>query len=113
MKLSEKQWNFLQDVAKLINFADSLGYKLTAGEAWRSEYQQAKYLKDGKSQVDVSQHQKRLAMDFNLFINDKVQWHNNEHWKRLGDYWKSLSSENRWGGDYDTLSDPFHFEKLG
>ena len=35
MSLSEKQWSFLKDVAKMIQWADSQGYKLTGGELMR------------------------------------------------------------------------------
>ena len=111
--MSDKQWEFLQDVAGLIAFAKSQGYKLTGGELWRTAYQQEKYLEEGKTQVAQSQHQKRLAIDFNLFVEGEIQWVKNEHWERLGAYWKGLCPENRWGGDYKTLQDPYHFERVG
>lgn len=112
MKTSDKQWQFLQDVAMLIHYASSQGFKLTGGELWRTDEQQEIYLKDGKSQVKRSNHQDRMAIDFNLFVHEKIQWSKNKYWKQLGDFWKSLRPENRWGGDYKTLSDPYHFERV-
>ena len=111
MKTSDKQWKFLQDISSLIAFAYSKDYKLTAGEAWRTQYQQDKYLEDGKTEVSESQHQKRLAMDFNLFVMDEVQWSDCKEWQELGNYWKALDTNNRWGGDFKTLKDYYHFER--
>ena len=79
---------------------------------WRTDEQQVIYVEQGKSQVSMSQHQKRLAVDLNLFVNGKIQWEKNSYWEDLGNYWKSLDEDNRWGGDYKTLHDPFHFERI-
>ena len=112
-KGSDLQWEFLQNVAELILFAKEKGYKLTGGELWRTEYQQDKYRADGKTQVARSQHQKRLAIDFNLFVDGAIQWNKNTDWDILGTFWKELHPDNRWGGDYVTLKDPYHFERIG
>lgn len=112
MSTSDEQWEFLQDMANLILFARYEGFKLTGGELLRTEEQQAIYFKKGLSQVKVSQHQKKLAIDLNLFVDGEIQWTNNEHWERMGQYWKILSPQNRWGGDYKTLKDPYHFERV-
>ena len=113
MSMSELQWEFLQDVAKLITFAKDQGYKLTGGELWRTEYQQEKYRKDGASKVSKSQHQKRLAIDVNLFVDGKIQWSKDANREALGAYWLSLNDGNRWGGNYESFSDPYHFERIG
>ena len=112
MSLSNEQWEFLKDVARLILKADELGYKLTGGELWRPDEMQEIYLATGKSHVNRSQHQDRLAIDFNLFVNGAIQWIKNDDWIVLGDFWKSLSSKNRWGGDWKTLLDQYHFERI-
>ena len=113
MTVVDNQWKFLQDISSLIAFAYSKDYMLTAGEAYRTQYQQDKYLDDDKTAVSTSQHQKRLAMDFNLFVNDEVQWSDCKEWQALGMYWKTLDDNNRWGGDFKTLKDYFHFERIG
>jgi len=111
MSLSDKQWEFLKDFGKLIVYAESLNYKLTGGELYRTECQQSDHVKNGKSFVSHSRHQDRLAVDVYLFVDGEIQWTNNEHWKKLGDYWKSLNSKNVWGGDWKSLKDQYHFQR--
>lgn len=112
MSLSNKQWEFLQDVAKLINYASEQGYKLTGGELMRTKYQQEEYLRTGMSKTANSNHLRKMAIDLNLFINNEVQWHKCPEWQDLGDYWESLREGNRWGGNYKSFVDTPHFENI-
>jgi peptidoglycan L-alanyl-D-glutamate endopeptidase CwlK len=105
------QFEFALDVAKLIQYAAARGYKITLGEAYRTEEQQAIYLSNGKSKAKESQHQKRLAVDLNIFKHDRLTYDKTDI-KPLGDYWKSLNGANRWGGDFTSLDDAGHFERL-
>lgn len=111
-----EQWAFLQDVAKLIQFAAEKGFTMTAGEMYRTEEQQAIYLKQGKTKTSNSQHIKRLAIDFNFFV-DGVLTYDFLKIKQLGDFWESLNPANRWGGDFnkngiqDGFVDTPHFER--
>ena len=86
MKLSEKQQQFSRMVAALINKATELGYGLTFGDA---------YATDGH--CENSFHYKRLAVDFNLFIDDIYRPDTEAH-RELGIYWKSIGGT--WGGDF-------------
>ncbi len=107
--INDDQSLFLQDVAKLILFAHTQkGVMLTGGELYRTAEQQAIYLAKGLTKVKLSQHQKRLAIDLNLFI-DGVYQSEKEAYKFLSDYWKSLSPKNRSG--YDWGWDANHFER--
>ena len=115
MKLSTWQRIFTRNIAKLIVYAYQNGFELTFGEAKRTREQQLIYVQTGRSQTMNSQHLKRLAVDFNVFINGN--W--NQDWeliKPLGDYWESLHPKNRWGGDFnnneikDGFIDTPHFE---
>ena len=110
MSLSNEQWFFLQDVAKLINKANELDIKLTGGELYRTKYQQEKYMKDGKSKTMKSNHLRRLAIDFNFFIDGELTY---EHprLQELGDYWENLNNYNRWGGNWTSFKDTPHFER--
>jgi len=112
MSQSNKQWVFLQDVSLFVQYAVSQGYKLTGGELWRPEEMQAIYLQDGKTQVKRSNHQDRMAIDFNLFVGGEIQWSKNKDWEKLGEFWCAIRPQNRWGGNYKTLSDPYHFESV-
>lgn len=120
-KLSDYQWIFVQNKAKLIEFAARNGFKLTDGEAFRTEDQQWLYMNgytiekgkliDGKkrSTTNKSNHLNRLAQDFNVFVNDELTY-DPEKIRLLGSYWKKLHVLNRWGGDWMRLSDAGHFE---
>lgn len=112
MSLSDTQWEFLQDLAKLIEFAKAQGFKLTGGELRRTEEQQHLYLVQKKSKTLNSDHLLSLAIDLNIFYDydndgdkdflqavlptDKVISIAIE----LGDYWKSLHPKNYVGMDW-------------
>ena len=108
MKKSDKQWEFLLDVALLIQFAHRKGWKLTGGELWRTNEQQAWYVERGLSQTRQGQHQKRLAIDLNLFIKDEFRTDTESH-QPLGEFWESIRPENRWGGRFN---DGNHYERI-
>lgn len=113
MSLVVEQNAFLADVARLLAFAQSTGWQVTMGEGFRTAEQQAIYVKTGRSQATVSQHQKRLAVDLNFFRNGAWITGPNakEILKSIGDFWESLSPQNRWGGNFHTLVDTPHFER--
>ena len=109
-KLVDEQWEFLKDIAKLITYADEMGLLLTAGEAYRTAYQQKHYIDTGRSQTMKSKHLKRLAMDFNLFVDGNLTWEL-EAYQPLGDYWESLNPKNQWGGNWKSFKDVPHFQR--
>jgi len=109
MKTSTKQWLFLQDVAKLINYAKELDIKLTGGELYRTKYQQKKYLKDGKSKTMNSKHLSRLAIDFNFFKDDNLTYKLDDV-AELGLFWESLSDKNE-AGMFWKWKDLPHFQR--
>lgn len=110
MSLSDRQWLFLQDVAKLIQKAEELGIKLTGGELYRTVYQQRKHLADGKSKTMKSKHLSRLAIDLNFFIDKKLIYGYHPLIQELGDYWESLRETNQWGGNWTSFKDYPHFQ---
>jgi peptidoglycan L-alanyl-D-glutamate endopeptidase CwlK len=110
MKIVDEQWEFLKDVAKLINFAEKTGLKLTGGELFRTQEQQAIYFQIGLSKTKISYHMKRLAIDFNFFVDEKLTY-NHELISKMGAYWESLNELNRWGGNFANLKDTPHFER--
>jgi len=112
MSTSDKQWLFLQDISRLILYAESKGYKLTGGELYRTDYQQKEYMRTKRSKTMKSNHLRRMAMDFNLFLYGQPQWENGKEWKDLGQYWESIREGNRWGGNYTSFLDLPHFENI-
>jgi hypothetical protein len=111
MSLSDEQWEFLQDVSKLILYAKGLGVKLTGGELQRTEYQQEEHIRNGVSKTMDSYHIKKLAIDLNLFVDGEIQWNECKEWAQLGYYWESLNSKNSWGGNWKSFKDLPHFER--
>ena len=66
--LIQNQQAFLADVAKLIPYAIAHGFGITAGEMFRPQEMEDIYFKEGKSKTLNSNHTRRLAVDFNLFL---------------------------------------------
>lgn len=109
MKLSEKQIVFSLNISYLIVYANSIGVGLTFGDAYRPKYLQEHYLATGKSKTMNSMHLRRLAVDFNFFIDGKLTYKKSDL-QKLGDYWEELDNKNRWGGNFKTFTDTPHFE---
>lgn len=109
MSLVKEQNKFLLDVAELIQYADNIGIVLTGGELFRTKEQQSIYVNTGKSKTFNSKHLKRLAIDFNFFI-DGFLTYDKEKLQALGDFWECLDKKNRWGGNWKFVDTP-HFER--
>lgn len=86
MSLRKSQSKFVEMVALLIIYANSKGYEITFGDAFATT---------GHS--DNSFHYKRLAIDLNLFLNDKYLTSTDDH-KILGEFWESIGGT--WGGRF-------------
>lgn len=115
--IRKEQEAFLLDFCKLIQWATSQGYTITAGELLRPVEMQEIYVKTGRSKTMNSFHLKKLAGDLNIFKNGKYIC-TIEELKPLGVFWESLSNKNVWGGNFDrnwTKEDNFkdapHFER--
>lgn len=101
MTLGQKQRLFTKLVAQLIQYAYAQGYELTLGDAYRDPRVHGDVgVKKSYSSAN-SVHKQRLAIDLNLFKGGAYQTSTEAH-KPLGEYWKSLHPECRWGGDFST-----------
>lgn len=119
----KEQWAYLQDEARLIAFIATTGLTAIGGERQRYDWVQLKKYNDGKSKAKPgqSQHEVCKASDFTFFGEDgywlKVPHDPDEieaHRAKLqpiGDFWESLHPKNRWGGNFNSLYDPGHFER--
>ena len=99
MRLSDHQWLFLRHLAKLTDFADLHGYKLTGGELWRPQFTQDHYVESGISWTKVNRHGNRLAQDYNIFKWNRVtkKWYaitELDEVRMLGDYWETMDVHN-------------------
>ena len=116
MALVSEQHAFLQDVAKLLQKAEELGFIVTGGELFRTPDQQAIYVKSGRSQTMSSKHLMRLAIDLNIFLKKEdgslSLTYDIPILKPLGDFWEQLTpGQNSWGGNWRTFKDVPHFER--
>jgi hypothetical protein len=109
ISLSGKQQIFTRNIASLIVYADMLEIKLTFGDAFRNEFTQKEYVRLGLSKTMNSYHRKRLAVDFNFFINGKLTYEKHKI-AELGAFWEKLHPDNRWGGNFVGFVDSPHFQ---
>lgn len=107
MTLGERQRVFTRLVGKLIEHAYSVGYELTFGETYRTPEQAALNAKAGTG-IANSLHGMRLAIDLNLF-KDGAYLSSSEDHRPLGEFWKTLHPECRWGGDFKPRPDGNHY----
>lgn len=114
MTLSNKQRIFTRNIALLIQYAYSIGYEGVLAEVARTDYQQKRYVELGLSKTLNSQHKKRLAGDIFFFkIGGKKVIENKEELQPIGDFWESLHSANKWGGNWKSFYDSPHYEMKG
>ena len=115
MSLIREQSIFLMHVCELLKKASELGFAASGGELYRTPEQQARHVKNGRSQTMSSQHLKRLAIDLNFFREgadgSAELTYNVEDLRPLGAYWESLDPANRWGGSWSSFKDTPHFER--
>ena len=95
--LSSAQRRFAGMVGKLITWVythPNLG--VTFGDAYATQGHMAH-----------SCHYLRLAVDLNLFVDGQYRT-DTDAYRILGDYWKTLAPDARWGGDF-AKADGNHF----
>jgi hypothetical protein len=125
--LRQKQSRFARQVPRLLDYAYSLGYDVTIGEVARSNEQAeinalgasgreqvaqllerafpllAKKIRDnGKAAngIRASLHTDRLAIDLQLYDRAGAWLQDAYAYQLLGDYWKGLGVDHRYGGDF-------------
>lgn len=123
MSYSNRQFSFLKDVSLLITFIAKNGWKATGGDLYRSNPEQERLFKMGRSNARAgeSRHNSRMAIDLNFWDSDGGymgvqldEMGRDKHQAKMqfiGDYWKSLNPKNKWGGEFKSLYDYGHFER--
>lgn len=115
MSLLKKQQRFTSCQGQLIAYADSKGYGLTDGDAYRDPRVHGEFKKKKSYSSANSVHKIRLARDYNLII-DQVYIKDGDHaaWLDLGEYWETLDQDARWGGRFKKNdANHFSFEHWG
>ncbi|MFW6132220.1 MAG: M15 family metallopeptidase [Candidatus Aminicenantaceae bacterium] len=79
----------------------------------RTPEEQKKLFDEGKSKCDgydkISYHQKDRARDIVIIDSSNTPiWNHIPEYDVLGKFWKSIGG--RWGGDWSSLEDIYHFE---
>lgn len=111
--LSNKQQNFTKCIGLLIAYASAKGYGLTFGDAYRDKRVHGEFGVKKSYAHKNSVHKVRLAVDFNLFVDGSyIQDGDHPAYIELGNFWKSLDNNARWGGDWEDASH-FSFEYAG
>ena len=98
MTLRQKQSLFASLVPSLILKAIELGFEVTIGEVWRSEWAATEYARRGLG-IQMSLHRDKLAIDLNLF-KDGVYLTSTEAHRELGEWWEKQNPLCRWGGRF-------------
>lgn len=99
MTLRQKQSLFARLIAELILWAYEQGYEVTGGEWLRPQAMVDIYAKDGRGS-SRSVHPLKLALDLNLFKDGRYLSSTESH-RPLGEKWKSMHPDCRWGGDFN------------
>lgn len=88
MTLGEKQELFMELLPQLLNYIQTLGYKIRGGDLFARE-----------GHKKNSNHYIKLAIDLNVFKN-KVYLISTEDHKEFGRFWEHLHPLCRWGGRF-------------
>lgn len=97
MTLRQQQSQFAVMAARLILHAESLGYEVTLGDAFRDPRLHGEMgVKRGYGAAN-SFHKQRLAIDLNLFKNGRYLAGTEAH-RPLGEWWEA--NGGTWGGRF-------------
>jgi D-alanyl-D-alanine dipeptidase len=109
MTLREKQSRFAELVSEFLTWLYSSGYEVTFGEVYRPDHMQKWYFDNGFSTTMNSLHNKKLAIDLNIFKNGKWITDKNDL-INIGTKWEAMDNNNRWGGFWKKPQDTDHFQ---
>jgi hypothetical protein len=106
-KLSDKRCRFSVAISKLVQWTNQQpGYSCAFDEVKRTKEQALANAKSGKG-IANSVHLIGLAADLILY-KDGLYQTGSEAYRFMGDYWKAMGKDHRWGGDF-SRPDGNHF----
>ena len=107
MSLNEKQARFTYKIAKLIVCVnEEHDMQLIGSELFRTKEQAEWNVEHGVGILN-SLHRKKLALDMYVFKDGKLSWDVADY-AIVGDIWKTMDPDARWGGDF-AHRDVYHF----
>ncbi len=95
MTLREKQALFARLLGLLLTEVYNQGWEVTLGESWVDARRASFFHMRG------SLHRQRLAQDLVLWVDNEMMTSWCPEWDALGQFWLSLDSRCRWGGDWN------------
>ncbi len=101
-ELGKKQEQFPIMLAKLVDYIYEKGYKIRWGDGFRDPRVHGELGEKKGYGHRNSCHKLKLAQDINLVSPDGAMLWNTEDHREFGEYWKDLSEDNRWGGDFSS-----------
>ena len=101
---------FRDSVEMFLRDCEARNIHLAIIETYRTPDRQDKLRKKGRSRLrgNQSKHQHGLAIDVVPIINGKMVWHNKKLWLKIGKLGEKRGLG--WGGRWQKLYDPGHFE---
>lgn len=99
MTLGQKQRLFSRLSIQLFQFIIDNGYEFTYGDAYRDPRVHGIIGRKKGYGRSKSNHKARLAIDLNLFKDNKYLTKTSDH-RPIGEYWESLHELCAWGGRF-------------
>ena len=100
MKLGEKQELFMRLLPRLLDKAHELGFEIRGGDLFRDHRVHGVLGTKKAYGHKNSGHKLKLAIDLNLFLDDKWQTETSQH-EELGTWWEAQHELCRWGGRFN------------
>ena len=110
MTLGEKRKEFSLMLAQLILWCVEQGYEVMIEQVKRTQAEANANAASGAGIVH-SLHLLGLAGDLSIFKDGQLI-ESVEGLRPIGEKWKSMHPENRWGGDFHTRPDADHYSRM-
>ncbi len=104
--LNQKQVDFTRCVGHFVVWCFRNNYDVIGAELYRTKEQAELYAASGRGIIN-SAHRLKLAIDLFRVVRGVVSW-DLERYEPLGEQWKKMHPDARWGGDFKNR-DCVHF----
>lgn len=98
-ELGDKQKKFMRLLPRLIDYIHEQGYECAGGDLERNPRVFGPVGTAKGYGHRNSNHKRRLAIDIHLYKDGEYLDMSEDH-RPIGEFWKSLDPDCRWGGDF-------------